>query len=246
MEKKGTHVGVVISFVIFVTFLMFLYAILIPPIEQQNNEKNLLNNLELDFVQNAAVNDLATLTFTLSGNRNHDCVKVTGGTAQDILQNNAELNNLNIKDKDGNSIGYRLQGSQILMGTISQSYNGILKAYYGTGIENSSEYAGSPGCDNVDANTDAITNESGMITDSQIGSLVDEYANTYENIKTQLNIPEANDFWFNFTYANLTSVWPTPIPEIPLTLSVYADTFPVQYINASGDKQIGLLLLKIW
>lgn len=48
--KKGSHVGMMISFVIFVTFLVFLYSILQPVIKIRQNKELVLDSLKTELV----------------------------------------------------------------------------------------------------------------------------------------------------------------------------------------------------
>jgi hypothetical protein len=49
--KKGSHIGIMLSFGIFVTFLVFLYSILQPVIEKEQDKKLILNDLILSLVE---------------------------------------------------------------------------------------------------------------------------------------------------------------------------------------------------
>jgi len=49
-SRKGTHVGVVISFMIFVTFLVFLYTIIQPAIRTNISKQAPLDYLENDLI----------------------------------------------------------------------------------------------------------------------------------------------------------------------------------------------------
>ena len=51
MNKKGSHVGMMLSFVIFVTFLVFLYSVLYPMIKLGQNKKLILDNLIIEMVE---------------------------------------------------------------------------------------------------------------------------------------------------------------------------------------------------
>ena len=48
MNKKGSHVGMMLSFVIFVTFLVFLYSVLYPMVKIGQDKKLILDNLILE------------------------------------------------------------------------------------------------------------------------------------------------------------------------------------------------------
>ena len=49
--KKGSHVGMMLSFVIFVTFIVFLYSVLSPAIKIGQDKKLILDNLILELVE---------------------------------------------------------------------------------------------------------------------------------------------------------------------------------------------------
>ena len=49
--KKGSHVGMMLSFGIFVVFLVFLYSILQPTIKLERDKKLILSDLIVEFVE---------------------------------------------------------------------------------------------------------------------------------------------------------------------------------------------------
>ncbi len=51
MNKKGSHVGMMLSFVIFVTFLVFLYSVLSPVVKTEQDKKLVLDSLILEMVE---------------------------------------------------------------------------------------------------------------------------------------------------------------------------------------------------
>ena len=48
MKKRGSHVGVMLSFAIFLTFLIFLFVALEPAITSGQNKKSVLNYLKIE------------------------------------------------------------------------------------------------------------------------------------------------------------------------------------------------------
>ncbi|MFH1325163.1 MAG: hypothetical protein ABIH49_00135 [archaeon] len=242
-DKKGTHVGFVLSFVIFIMFLVFIYTLLNPGLETLN-KKFLLDGLRFSFIEDATVEDLTTFTIIIQTDKH--CANVNNILNDPNFQG-IDYTNLMIKDENNNGLVYTDSGQNLLIGTGGTSYEGLIKIYYGA----SSTYcSGSPlscgvqGCGTpVDYELKQITTES-EIVDSQIVSIAEEYETDYEGLKNSFNIPDANDFWFNFTYADGTSVWPEE-KEIPSSVNVYVSNSPVLYVDANG-KQSGNLLLKVW
>ncbi len=61
MEKKGSHVGMMLSFIIFITFFVFLYTVLQPIIKTEQNKKLILDSLEIELVEMLATTHILEL-----------------------------------------------------------------------------------------------------------------------------------------------------------------------------------------
>ncbi|MEK6913263.1 MAG: hypothetical protein AABW47_01165 [Nanoarchaeota archaeon] len=55
-NRSGSHVGMIISFVIFVTFIVFLYGVMKPTIDTGQDKKALLENVQYQLIQKASSN----------------------------------------------------------------------------------------------------------------------------------------------------------------------------------------------
>ena len=66
MNKKGTHVEVIISFVIFITFVVFLFVASKPAIIKQEDKTNLLDNLEYKILEKEISADVKVISVTIS------------------------------------------------------------------------------------------------------------------------------------------------------------------------------------
>jgi len=233
-NKKGeSHLGFILSFVIFITFLLFVYTTLEPALKIRAGKQPVLDFLRFSLVDKFVIEDFTTMTIT-------ECVKITGGEIYDKANSGVPLK---IKDDSENILSYKFQGIQLLIG-LAQSYTGILKVYYGTGVDSSPTYeGGSAGCDQVDSVTNFVKTESQILL-SGIIALKDSYETDYEQLKTDLNLPDGSDFTFSFELANGTIIEPTGV-TIPST-DVYATTFPLEYLDSDANPQIGFLTIKVW
>jgi len=50
MNKKGSHVGFILSFAIFITFIVFLFVVFNPRINFKQNKEPILNHLETELL----------------------------------------------------------------------------------------------------------------------------------------------------------------------------------------------------
>ena len=99
--KKGSHVGVMLSFGIFVVFLVFLYSVLQPIIRLEQDKKLILNDLIVEFIGRFD-------TVYTSGSiktTNSDFLTEMNGFASDYDNDYAGLKE-DLKISEGNEFGF--------------------------------------------------------------------------------------------------------------------------------------------
>src|SRR3989344_3590574 len=78
-KRGGTHVGVMLSFVIFVTFLIFLYSTIQPLIKTKKEKQSLLDFLKVELIKKFSA-DLTTVTISVDDSVSYstetDCLEV--------------------------------------------------------------------------------------------------------------------------------------------------------------------------
>ena len=67
-NKLGSHVGMIISFVIFITFIVFLYTVVKPAITTGEDKQTILSALEMQILENISAN-LTTATVQIKNNQ---------------------------------------------------------------------------------------------------------------------------------------------------------------------------------
>jgi hypothetical protein len=146
MNKRGSHVDVIISFIIFVSFIVFSYVLLQPTLTTQQNKESIASSIESSLVNNLSV---------------------------------------------GN---------------------------------------------NISAQT---------ISDNNTIQLINAYNQNYNSVKSWFNISPSDNFGFNFTYQNQTTIGTND--EVPKFSSVYSQAFSVLYITTNNNNtQSGLLTVRVW
>ena len=224
-SKKGVHVGVVLSIVMFIGFLVFLYVIMSPAINPQKDKQAILDSLEIRLLEQVSAN-FTTVSISTSA----VCLKIN--------KTDLDASGLNAfaKDYSGNDIYfYDSAGNTIV------NPENLFKIYYSE-EEFDESVAGS-----CDTPTDIYivksikTNEKTFET--KILALISLYGSDYEDVKELLRVPEGNDFSFNFTYYNKTNIGTTK--QIP-SVNVYAEEIPVQYVDRRANLEPGSITIKIW
>ena len=253
-KKGGTHVGVVLSFVIFVTFLVFIYSSLADPVISQSSKQSILNNLKLQLFGKIYVEDF--IIFTITNNTpipahgaQKDCIKITS-IIDDIPNENIDEEKLTIKNESDYILSYRFLGgdNHLRIGIINDLYSSgfFLKVYYSQDLNRASPDLPNTGCENFvgeDFVALGYIRKEIQIFESSIINLINNYTTNYEGLKDELGIPPDSDFWFSFEYANGTVI--EMDKRIPST-DVYAGAIPVQYVDNEANILLGLINIKVW
>ena len=248
MKKKGSHVEMVISFVIFVGFLLFFYIIIEPAINKPKDKEYLLDSLEVNLVK-----------YLSDEVRSYD-LDITldeTGCSEDSIITCFEISpspnkgNLFVK---------------------SESYNGEYQNYYSKNLSiwckdceenkyklffsnNFSQQGGGSECISHQLIANCYSLKPGTSEEHIFESRIEELKFLYESIgseneiRNSLNIPSDNWFWFELTNNEGNEIIKPKEPNIPEDINVYSREIPITYIDESQDpenKKEGFLLIQIW
>lgn len=234
-NRRGSHVGVMVSFVIFVTFIIFVYAVLEPTINSQKDKKSILNFLELGIINNVSY-EMTAGTISLTIPLGSGCIELDGGiTALGI--------GTKIVAKDGsgatlNSYISSLDADDLRIQGTSTSEN-FLKVYYSEAFDEDERSSSS--C-TVSGYNVGLTKTQEYVFETKIIELIGNYGN-YETLKSELKIPEGTEFGYGITLSNGTLI-ETPGEES--STNIYIKETPIQYVDREGNILIGYLKTKIW
>lgn len=263
-QRKGaTHVDFVLSFVIFIVFLVFLYTGLDPIIKTSGSKQFVLGHLKLALIENLTLSDFTIQTFTLdltnTDVENKMCIKLTGqdgGALWDITEDGTK--DLIIKRISGEIINYSFNPGNTIMGIgpFESNEGNILKIYFASGFVNRSpELSGLIPASCTPVNKDdyeiKAIEEREIISDSNIFDICDIYEdqfNGYDKLKDSLGVPAGSEFSFVFRDTSGTEICPKQenVQKPPSGVSVYVGEFPVQYIDGEATIQIGFITIKVW
>ena len=240
MKKRGSHIGIVLSFIIFVIFLTFLYSTLEPLIKVKGDKEFMLEYLEVVLIEKLNTN-LTTLTVTIDESVSQDCV---------ILDNLIEdVNGLNskiiVKDYYKNIIpSYISQGSSSDLIVDRVSSGDTFLKIYGSEEFGSLNEKSTLGCELLGTEYKIkLLKSSEYISKTKVEELKDGYLDEYESLKEELNVPEGSDFGFGFIYNDGTII---ETESKNVSRSVYVEEVPVRYLDGEANILSGYIKIKIW
>lgn len=242
MKKEGSHVGMILSFVIFITFVVFLYTVIKPAINIGEDKATTLEYIEGKIAENVSTN-LTSVGVQINNRRNPgtNCIQLqnfiafvdirppypiivkneTGGIQDAYSGSGAAFANLVIDRKNKNNLFFEVD--------FSPAFAGL-------------DVSTIPSCAAVtDYNISLVRTEI-YVFERNMYELIDYYKDNYENLKTELKVPPGNEFGFGFKQSNGTVI------EIggKGAANVYAKETPVQYFDDKANVQSGFINVKVW
>ena len=247
LNKKGTHVGIILSFLIFVTFLAFLYSITQPATRMSRDKLDLLDYLKVE-LENKFSGDLTTVIISFSEQELQTCVKFSsfdeeleglGAIVKRVdIQEGAEIESKIQSKVEENGDTIISRGEQT-----SEKLKFYYSKWFGIG-------AACPNPTTLKEDTDysielyRITNEifgPAIINISQEINASQEY---YEELKKELGVSLDDNFGFVFFDENKNII--TQAGEEDVSLDVYAEEIPIQYIDNEANINPGFLSIRVW
>lgn len=232
MKKKGSHVGFVLSFVVFVVFLIFIYSIISPSLKTKD-KPFVLDKIANNLLKNIS-SEMTAITISISPDFefSSECVSISNSEIISRLKKGAVVkSNEKILDYQ-KSTSFK----------IKHENKKFLKIFSSDGLEDKTRYLGS--CESIDNNFEInsvkIENYS---FENKINFLFNLYQDDYESLKTGLEIPEDIEFEFDFTDENGVVV---STKKSEVQTNVYSKKISFQYINNSASINSGEINLRIW
>ena len=235
-NKKGSHIEMILSFSIFMTFLVFFYFILVPSVKSNESEKISLNNLREKLLEQTKV-ELNVTTLKITGALTEkDCIKI------DKIGKIIELNNLIIRDNIQER-GYSVSGDTLYIKKNSDNLQGkFFKIYSSDEFPNQDETLN--GCDNINENEYSIglTKSESYNSETKINEQITLYNADYKNFKRELNVPAGADFGFIFIN-NGDTIREAKIGI--LSKEVYAERMHILYFDDKANVLSGFIVIQV-
>jgi len=238
-NKKGSHVGLILSFAIFIIFIAFMYPLVGPALELKEDKQIVLSSLEKSLFEQFS-SDIVTITLDM-GNTigvGTSCIQIQddffSGIGENIIIKD-EIGSIHEYSKSDDIIYIDTTGSELAF--LKMQASDELTSSYQTSLESCVLVA------DIDTKFELITTKN-WILESKIIEMFGFYEAGYELLKVDiLGVPAENDFWFKFEYSNGTII---STEEREIYTSIYTSENSIPYIDLDGNISSGLITIIVW
>lgn len=249
-NKRAAHVGMILSFVIFILFILFMYIIVQPAVNTGEDKKILLETLKAELIENVSEN-LTSASVNINQGKNpsdKDCVEFEN--LMEKLEVDETIDSrLVVKDAAGNVLAF-YSGDNDLEITRESETDTFFKIYNSPKF-NVGEWETTPGCKKIKADEytiGLITNEKYIFLKSieQLATAYNTDEEHYEQVKEQLNVPSGKEFGFNFINNLDEKIF--DVGNKVVFTNVFSEEIPIQYISNDDKADIlsGFINIRIW
>lgn len=237
INKKASHVGMIFSFVIFITFLLYIFSILSPLIFENNKNENLLLLVEqevLSFLNVEVFRIVFTTSSGPSSGKSNNLYQVKGNDFNLCFDNYFVL----VKDSKDVLFNFRKESCNVYF---ESSKDEIYSLYYSSYFLDESYLDSSRGVVR-DVEINYFDNNKYYL-ESQIFNLTQIYLEDYSNLRKNFKIQDSVDFGFSFKFENGTII---TLGEPFIDSEVFSKTINFNYYDAFLEKKKGELRIFVW
>jgi len=235
LGKKGSHVGLILSFVIFVTFLLFVFTILNPAVSEERDK-----DLAVGLIKEGLINNLTS-------NLSVTSLKVHGATdfeGKDCFQiDNIFGENVIIKDENGEFVeGSSSEEDNMI--SISHGDKEFFRIFYSSGfLAGAGRGVGECKQLTPEDYTLGSTKINSYVYEERIYELFEFYDTNYSVLKEDLGVSLDNNFGLSFI--NSLGV-DNPRGFEEFSGNVYIEEILLQYYDSQANVQSGSIKVRVW
>lgn len=227
-NKRGSHVGVIASFAVFVMFLIGLYMVTQPALKTQKDKDLFLEYLEIE-LKNQFSNNLTTAILSPGGPTIGECEYINLWDIELLSILGPPI----VKDKNGNILdsGVATSSTFYFISTGEANYWLYGSQEFTTKAKFCAIY--------IPALIKSVRVEKRLF-ESRIVNGIGNYSTT---LRGNLTIPANSDFSVGFQYNNGTII---SAGEKNVTTNILAKEIPIQYVDRNATLLSGKLIVKVW
>ncbi|MDO8468106.1 MAG: hypothetical protein Q7S56_04135 [Nanoarchaeota archaeon] len=234
--KRGSHVGIILSFVIFVVFLVYLFGILQPAYKSNASKETMSGYVKNNLIDYLSANLTIITISAVSGQPSDDTVEFDESAITNFDASNMYFV---VKNTGGSEVDSIRKIKKILIKR--ENGQNVFDIYYSTeNLTITKIY-------NLPTNAKILTSEIKLITyrneifESKVNNALKSYNSDYTSFKRSIGISNIN---FGFSFKNAAGVVNGTTQNTQG--DVYAQETPVPYFDKGGNLKTGFFTVKIW
>lgn len=228
MNKRGSHVGIILSFAIFILFVTFILIVLNPSFNTGERKDFLMDYLKTEIVSNVT-SDLERVSVRFNEGSS-SCLLITDFSNKVVSRN-----------------GIVKKGSEIINGKFSEddffldsTSEGVYELYLSDKFV-TEDVNVKPNC-NSESEIINIRNEK-IVFISEIKSLIGSYESDYNSVKNDFRIPSNSEFEISFVLNDGSIIHQF---EKQTDQTVLAEEVLLRYIDEEANINTGFLKIRLW
>ena len=231
-KKAVSTIEIIVSFTIFMAFLLFIFTYLNPIRENKNS---LLDSLEIGIKTQAMV-DLTELPVAVNKtNITGDCLYIP------VSQN--WTSNISVKSLEDKNINYTISSGNLYLNNIHDKLYRLIKSEEIT-IKNNQ---GTSPCQKVDPSqyTFSVERTERIYSYSKLISLNSSYQNAdgYTGLKQKIDFPITSDFSIVIESKELNL---SMTRKVPGNVQIRVRQYPIEILTSNADKIKAVMTLSVW
>ena len=247
-NKKGSHVGMMISFTMFITFIVFIYAIIQPVTKADQGKEAIVNYIERKLVENISSN-LTIISVRIGANPASNCVNFSDLFM--LSEASPSFDRVIVKNSTQQiqTAYYSDSPNQAADLNVDRASNTdtVFKIYLSNEFDEVAIPTGA--CEDLDHITEynitSVSKSNNYIFENKINDLNATYHAAYNQLKQDLGIPETQDFGFVFKRSDNTNI--TAMPNYIERTSIAVKDIPVQYVSdETAYVGLGFISIRVW
>ena len=238
--KRGTHVGVVISFNLFIIFLLSVFLLINPVLKVRGEKQPVLDSLYPKILENISSNMTLTLVKVENGYSPTlgNCIEISGGGWE-------SGENITVKNLADERIESNISSLSVNLNWTDEPR--FLKIY--SSLESFEDMPLSSGsCDvpseGADFSIKSIKTEKYVFESSILRLNASYNPSSYQDLKEYFDIPLEEEFGFRFI--NSEGITEVEAGRVPNSISVYSKKKYVNYVTNQSKILPGIIIVKIW
>jgi len=228
-SKKGSHTGMIISFVVFIASLTIIFSLTIP------SDESFIKKDSIDILKSNLIKEIS-----------HDVI--IARTHYDSLASCASFSTPTNSFSDlkliaVNSDDLEIKSNELAGTTFIENGNNLTKIYYvnGSMFSNSAGSSSTVGCTLIEIKNIEYINK---IFEKSIIKIINDTEMNYSLAKSNLGVLSDDEFKLQFTYSNTTSIGEFIINDIKA--DIYVTEYNINYISLSGEIKNGVIKIGLW